>query len=76
LYFVAALIGFVIGVIAWFIISYVLARSILWIETRRPHLVGSKAMRTGEIIACSVIVLGCLALAFWIALVVWLEMKR
>ncbi len=76
MYFVAALIGFLGGFIVWFIVSYALARSIMWIEARNPQLVGSKGMRAGEIIACGLIVLGCIALAFWIALVLWLEMKR
>lgn|GEM_PF-1105826 len=76
LYFVTAIAGFVIGFIVWFMLSYVLARSIMWIEARHPQLVGSKGMRVSEIIACGVIVLGCLALAFWIARLLWLEMKH
>jgi hypothetical protein len=76
LYFVTGLVGFVIGFIVWFMLSYLLARSIMWIEARHPQLVGSKGMRVSEIIVCGVIVLGCLALAFWIARALWLEIKH
>jgi hypothetical protein len=67
LYFLSGIIGIAIALIAWFMITYFIARAITLIETRHPELTGSRAIRVGEILACAVTVVASLALAFWVA---------
>jgi hypothetical protein len=55
--------------------SHLIETSIEWVEEHRPELVGSKRLRLGEAIACGALVLASFALAFWIARLLWLQMK-
>jgi hypothetical protein len=66
-YVVAGIVGVFIAFMLWFIAARWIAASILWAESRYPHLVGSKGLRVGEIIACTALVIACFTLAFWIA---------
>lgn len=75
MYFVSIIAGLVTVIAFWFIASFLVARLIIGIESRRPHLAGSKGMRTGEIVACGLVVLSGLALAFWVAFVLVTEVK-
>jgi len=75
LYFVSIIAGLATVLAFWFIASYLVARVLVGIESRHPHLAGSKAMRTGEIVACGLVVVSGLALAFWVAFVLVTEVK-
>ena len=66
-YVIAGIVAVLVCFVLWFIASRWLAASILWTESRYPHLAGSRGLRVGEIIACGLLVLACLALAFWVA---------
>ena len=72
MYLLAAIAGLAVGFVAWLFASHWIAASISWMEDRRPELVGSRQLRTAEAVACAVLFLGCLALAFWLA---WLVEK-
>jgi len=67
LYFTAIIIGLVVGITVWFILSYLFAHLIIWAEARNPQLIGSKRIRIGEIAACSVMFLTCFVVAFLVA---------
>lgn len=72
MYFLAAIAGLAAGFVIWLFASHWIAGSIAWIEDRRPELVGSRQLRAAEAVACGVLFVGCLALAFWLA---WLMEK-
>jgi hypothetical protein len=67
LYFVAIVTGLVVGTLVWVVGSHWIANSITWAETNQPHLFGSRRLRAGEALACGLLFLACLAIAFWIA---------
>jgi len=67
LYFIAIVSGFVVGLIVWVVASHWIATSIAWAEARQPHLFGTRRLRAGEAIACGLLLVSCLALAYWIA---------
>ena len=75
MYFLATIAGLTIAVIVWFLASQWIETSIEWVEDHRPELVGSKRLRVGEAVACGALVLASFALAFWIARLLWLQMK-
>ena len=70
---VAVIVGLLAGLIAWCGASYFVVHSVVWIESRRPELVGSKALRAFEVAVCSGLVLACFALGFWVARLLWME---
>jgi hypothetical protein len=74
-YFLATIAGLTIAVIVWFLASHWIETSIEWVEDHRPELAGSKRLRVGEAVACGALVLASFALAFWIARLLWLQMK-
>jgi hypothetical protein len=75
LYFLAIIVGVTTAVIVWFLASHWIATSMAWVEDHRPQLVGSKTLRVGEVIVCGALVLASFALAFWIARLLWLQIK-
>jgi hypothetical protein len=75
LYVLAAIAGLTVGIIVWFLSSHWIASSLNWVEDRRPELIGSTRLRVGQAVACGALVLACSALAFWIARVLWLQMR-
>ncbi len=75
MYLLAASAGLAAGLIAWLIASHWIAASIAWVEDRRPELVGSRQLRAAEAVACGALFLACLALAFWLARLIWIQIK-
>ncbi|MCI0488897.1 MAG: hypothetical protein L0229_20085 [Blastocatellia bacterium] len=75
MYIISVIVGLAIGTIVWFSLAYLIGYSVTWVEGRYPQLVGSKGIRAGEIVACVALFLGCLGFAFWIAHLVWLQIK-
>jgi hypothetical protein len=75
MHLLAAIAGLAVGVIAWLIASHWIAVSIARVEDRRPELVGSRQLRAAEAVACGALFLACLALAFWSAWVIWIQIK-
>jgi hypothetical protein len=68
LYFVIGAITLALGFCFWLVTSPGVASFILWAEGRYPRLIESKGMKASEIVLCGLQVLGCFALALWIAL--------
>ena len=66
MYFVASLVGFAAGFMAWFITAPWVAASVLWAEDHYPQLVGTKGGKVGEVIICGLQVFACFVLAIWI----------
>lgn len=66
-YVIAAILGLLIAFALWFIMARWIAASLLWFESRYPNLIGSRGVRMSEIVACSVLVIACFAIAFWVA---------
>jgi hypothetical protein len=66
-YVIAGILGVFIAFILWFIAARWIAATILWAESRYPHLADSKGLRVGEIIACGALVLACFVVAFLVA---------
>jgi hypothetical protein len=64
---IAGLVGFAAGITIWYITSRWIVASIFWVEQRYPQVIGTRAIRAGEAVACGLQVLACLALAFLIA---------
>jgi uncharacterized membrane protein YecN with MAPEG domain len=75
LYFLAGIVGLTVGFIVWLIASHRIATMITRVEEGHPELAGSKRLRVSEAVACGVLFLSCLALAFWTAWLIWLQMK-
>jgi hypothetical protein len=75
MYLLAVIAGLAVGLIAWLIASHWIAASIAWVEDRRPELIGSRQLRASEAVACGVLFLACLALAFWSGWLIWLQIK-
>jgi hypothetical protein len=75
MHLLAAIAGLTAGVIAWLIASHWIAVSIARVEDRRPELVGSRQLRAAETVACGAVFLACLALASWLAWVIWIQIK-
>ncbi len=75
MYLLADLAGFTVGVVIWFLASHGIAASIAWVEDIRPELVGSRQLRVAEVTACGALFLMCAVLAFWIARLLWLQIK-
>ncbi len=75
MYVLAIIAGLTVGIIVWFLASHWIASSITWVEDRRPELFGSTRLRVGEAVACAALVLACLALAVWIARVLWVQIR-
>ncbi|HKY04961.1 MAG TPA: hypothetical protein VJQ56_08725 [Blastocatellia bacterium] len=66
-YVIAVILGLFIAFILWFVMARWIAASIVWVESRYPHLLGSRGMRVSEAVACGLLVIACFAIAFWIA---------
>ncbi len=75
MYFLAVIVALAIGVVVWLLASHWIATYIAWVEDRRPALVGSKQLRAIEAVACGALFLVCLALASWIARLIWIQIK-
>ena len=75
MHLLAAISGLTAGVIAWLIASHWIAVSIARLEDRRPELIGSRQLRAAEAVACGALFLACLALASWLAWVIWIQIK-
>ena len=71
----AGIVGLTAGVITWLIASHWIAVSIARVEDRHPELVGSRQLRAAEAVACAALFLACLALASWLAWVIWIQIK-
>jgi hypothetical protein len=67
LYLIAIVTGLVVGTLVWVVASHWIASWITGTEARQPHLFGSRRLRAGEFIACGLLFVACLALAFLIA---------
>lgn len=67
MYFIAIITGLVVGTLVWIVASHWIASWITGTETRQPHLFGSRRLRANEVIACGLLFIACLALAFFIA---------
>ncbi|HXG64027.1 MAG TPA: hypothetical protein VNO70_02900 [Blastocatellia bacterium] len=76
MYFIAVIIGLALGIIAWFVASYLVARLLIRIEERRPQLAGSRSIRAIEIGICGAVFVACLILWFWVARILWLQMHH
>ena len=75
MYFLAVITGLTAGVTAWLIASHWIAVSIAWAEDRRPEMIGSRQLRAAEAVACGALFVFCLAIAFWLARVIWIQTK-
>jgi hypothetical protein len=75
MFFLAVIVALAIGVVVWLLASHWIATYIAWVEDRRPALVGSKQLRAIEAVACGTLFLVCLALASWIARLIWIQVK-
>lgn len=64
--FITASVGLILGLMAWFFASHLLATSIIWVENRYPKMIGSKSLRAYETVICGLLVLGCFAIAVWV----------
>jgi hypothetical protein len=73
---VVSIIGFVVGVCVWFGMSYLLVSLVLWFEKRRPDLTGTAGVRAFEAVACALLVIMCLALAFGVARFMWVRVSQ
>lgn len=67
MYIIAIIAGVVAGITFYYIAARWIVYSVLRAEERHPHLAGSKALRVGEIVASSALVLACAAVAIWVA---------
>jgi hypothetical protein len=75
MYLLTAIAGLAVGLVVWLFMSHWIAASIAWVEDHRPELVGSRRLRAAEALVCGAVFLGCLALAFWLAWVFWIQIK-
>jgi len=75
LFLLSGIIGLGVGFVVWLVASHWVAVYIAGVEDRQPALVGSKQLRAREAVICSALFLACLALAFWIARLVWIQAK-
>jgi hypothetical protein len=72
----ASMIGLAIGILVWMLAIHFVAVWLNRIEDRNPALAGSQALKMYEIVACSVVFAGCLALALWLSRIVWLQINH
>lgn len=63
----AIFIAVALGCLVWYVSSYWIAYSIIWLGDRRPDLSDSRWLKAWEVATCSALFLACLALAFWLA---------
>lgn len=75
MYLLAAVAGLTAGFIVWLVASHWVAASIAWAEDRRPELIGSRRLRVREAIACGLLFAICLAVAFWIMRLIWIQIR-
>jgi len=75
LFLLGGIIGLTVGFVVWLVASHWVAVYIAGVEDRQPALVGSKQLRVMEAVICGALFLACLALAFWIARLVWVQAK-
>jgi hypothetical protein len=75
LFLLSGIIGLGVGFVVWLLASHWVAVYIAGVEDRQPALVGSKQLRAREAAICGALFLACLALAFWIARLVWIQAK-
>ncbi len=73
--FFSILAGMAASFAFWFIASYFVAYSFVWVEHRYPQLSGSKQMRTGEVIMCGAVVIVGIAIGIGVASLLWMEPK-
>jgi hypothetical protein len=64
-----------VGVVVWYIASSWIATSLEWAETHHPELGGTRKLRFVEGAACGALLFACVALACWIAWLVWIQIK-
>jgi len=75
LFLLGGIIGLTVGFLVWLVASHWVAVYIAGVEDRQPALVGSKQLRVMEAVICGALFLACLALASWIARLVWVQAK-
>jgi hypothetical protein len=73
LYIVASLIGFLAGLVTWFVGSYGIAQFISWGSTRQPSPVNAKALKVYEMILCGILFFISVAVLFSVARAMWPE---
>ena len=66
MFIVAGLIGFVAGVVVWFIGSYLIARFIKW-GSDRPQPMSEKSLKIYEIALCTVLFVVSVIMLFVVA---------
>ena len=64
---IAGVVGVSAAVIIWYVTSRWIVASIFWVEQRYPQVIGTRAIRVSEAVACGLQVFASLALAFLIA---------
>lgn len=75
MYLVPTVCGFAIGIAFWCGGSIWIATSLERVETRHPQLTGTRSLRIAEGVACGALFFACIALAFGVGRLIWLQMK-
>jgi hypothetical protein len=64
-----------VGVLVWYVASLWIATSLEWVETHHPELGSTRKLRVAEGVACGALFFACVALACWIAWLIFSQMK-
>jgi hypothetical protein len=72
---IAVIVGLGIGIIVWMFSSHWVAVLLNRVEDRNPALIGSRVFRIYEAVICGFVFIACLALAAWLSLMIWLQVK-
>jgi hypothetical protein len=73
LYIVASLVGFLAGLVSWFVGNYLVAQFIYWGSNRQPAPMSEKTLKTSELILCALVFVISAGLLYLVAHSLWPE---
>jgi hypothetical protein len=71
LYIVASFVGFLAGLVSWFVGNYLIAQFIYWGSNRQPNPMSEKTLKAAEIILCAIVFILSAGLLYVVARSLW-----
>jgi hypothetical protein len=72
-YIVASFVGFLAGLVSWFVGNYLIAQFIYWGGNRLPNPLSDRALKTCEFILCAIVFVLSVGILYFVARSLWPE---
>ncbi|MBI3654481.1 MAG: hypothetical protein HY231_25915 [Acidobacteria bacterium] len=71
MYIVASFVGFLAGLVSWFVGNYLVAQFIYWGSNRQPHPMRENVLKAYELLLCSLVFIISATLLYVVARALW-----